>query len=83
MLHKKTDVILPETLQLLERLQSDPALDFFFLAGGTALALQIGHRFSVDLDLFTVETFDVEHLQSHLITNYDLEIDNIGQTHQN
>lgn len=27
----------------------------FYLVGGTALALQIGHRLSVDLDLFTQE----------------------------
>jgi Nucleotidyl transferase AbiEii toxin, Type IV TA system len=28
------------------------AFDDFYLAGGTALALQIGHRLSVDFDLF-------------------------------
>jgi hypothetical protein len=27
----------------------------FYLAGGTALALQIGHRVSVDFDLFRAE----------------------------
>jgi hypothetical protein len=27
--------------------------DYFYMAGGTALALQIGHRRSVDLDLFS------------------------------
>ncbi len=27
--------------------------DYFYLAGGTALSLQIGHRLSVDLDLFS------------------------------
>ena len=29
--------------------------DDFYLAGGTALALQIGHRISVDLDFFSPE----------------------------
>lgn len=29
------------------------AFDSFYLAGGTALALQIGHRISVDFDLFS------------------------------
>jgi hypothetical protein len=29
-----------------------PAFEDFYLAGGTALALQIGHRVSVDFDLF-------------------------------
>jgi len=31
------------------------AFDDFYLAGGTALALQIGHRISVDFDLFSPE----------------------------
>jgi hypothetical protein len=30
----------------------------FYLAGGTALALQLGHRESVDFDLFTQRKFD-------------------------
>ena len=34
------------------------------LAGGTALALQIGHRISVDLDFFTAEPFKVEAIIS-------------------
>ena len=32
--------------------------DDFYLAGGTALALQIGHRISVDFDFFTAKEFD-------------------------
>lgn len=35
----------------------------WYLAGGTALALQIGHRASVDLDYFTNTPFDVETLK--------------------
>jgi hypothetical protein len=34
----------------------------YYLAGGTALALQIGHRESVDLDYFTSEEIDTQHL---------------------
>jgi predicted nucleotidyltransferase component of viral defense system len=36
------------------------------LAGGTALALQIGHRISVDLDFFTAEPFKVEAIISEI-----------------
>jgi hypothetical protein len=32
----------------------------FYLAGGTALALQIGHRISVDFDLFTETAEDID-----------------------
>ncbi|MFA6585533.1 MAG: nucleotidyl transferase AbiEii/AbiGii toxin family protein, partial [Candidatus Paceibacterota bacterium] len=43
-----------------------PALDAFkqefYLAGGTALALQIGHRVSVDFDFFTEQDFETEEV---------------------
>ena len=42
----------PGTLQLLKQLQKLPVLKESRLVGGTALALQLGHRKSVDLDLF-------------------------------
>ncbi len=47
MLHEKT--VEPATLELLIKLMADPLLSDFFLVGGTALALQIGHRRSIDL----------------------------------
>ena len=50
MLFLKT--IEPQTLSLLKRLQALPELADTRLVGGTALALQFGHRISVDLDLF-------------------------------
>lgn len=34
----------------------------FYLAGGTALALQIGHRISVDFDFFTENDFETEEM---------------------
>jgi predicted nucleotidyltransferase component of viral defense system len=34
----------------------------FYLAGGTALALQLGHRDSLDFDFFTQKEFDAEKL---------------------
>ena len=41
----------------------------WYLAGGTALSLQLGHRESVDLDYFSQKSFDTEQLKeilSHL-----------------
>ncbi len=43
----------PKTKQVLEKLKNLPLLKRFYLAGGTALALQLGHRKSQDLDFFT------------------------------
>ena len=39
---------------------------FWYLAGGTALALQIGHRASVDLDYFTPKRFDTDALRTSI-----------------
>lgn len=50
MLHYET--IDPKTLELLKKLQKVPAFSELRLAGGTSLALQLGHRKSIDLDLF-------------------------------
>lgn len=44
--------IQPDTLELLKRLASHPELCETRLVGGTALALQYGHRQSIDLDFF-------------------------------
>jgi predicted nucleotidyltransferase component of viral defense system len=42
-----------QTLALLKALQRLPELKDYRLVGGTALALQLGHRRSVDLDFFS------------------------------
>ena len=44
--------IQPDTLELLKRLASQPELSQTRLVGGTAPALQYGHRQSIDLDFF-------------------------------
>lgn len=44
--------ILPNTLELLKKLCAQPELKGMRLVGGTALALQYGHRQSIDLDFF-------------------------------
>jgi len=41
----------------LRKIQTLPEFGSFYLAGGTALALQLGHRISKDLDLFSSEKF--------------------------
>ena len=53
---------------LLGRLAPLRALDPFFLAGGTSLALRYGHRISVDQDFFTTDAFEPEVLQTELRT---------------
>ncbi len=48
----------PGTLELLMSVMKLEELQDFALVGGTALALQMGHRISVDLDLFTPHDFN-------------------------
>ena len=68
-----TQTVAPETLELLKRLESEPFMDSFSLAGGTALALYLGHRVSVDLDLFTPESFDEKQLEFSLRHKYGFQ----------
>lgn len=66
----QTQTVEPSTLELLRRLQQEPLMASFNLVGGTALALRLGHRKSVDLDFFTDEEFDIEELKSMLVEKY-------------
>ena len=47
-----------------------PELNSFRLVGGTSLALQLGHRTSVDLDFFTAHSFDVDELRRVLAMEF-------------
>ena len=58
----QTDAIDPKILGLIKQLQSIPCLKRFHLVGGTALALYLGHRKSVDIDLFSITSFDEQML---------------------
>lgn len=73
MLH--TETVEGTTLQLLKKLKKEEFLKRFHLAGGTALALYLGHRKSVDLDLFSPEPFDVDALRRTLENVYGFRTD--------
>lgn len=55
-----------------------PALEPFYLVGGTALALQMGHRSSVDLDLFTPQQFDKEVVLEAVNAELDVLLESEG-----
>lgn len=71
MLYKTT--VAQSTLELIKHLCSTKSLDDFFLVGGTALSLQIGHRLSIDLDFFTTRPFDVQELDEELAQNFSFK----------
>jgi Nucleotidyl transferase AbiEii toxin, Type IV TA system len=63
----------PGTLELLKSLMREPFLAGNYLVGGTSLALQMGHRLSIDLDLFTHEPFNGSVLLDEFKTNYTVQ----------
>jgi predicted nucleotidyltransferase component of viral defense system len=71
----QTRTIESYTLGLLKNLMEQPLLEPFYLVGGTALALQLGHRFSVDLDLFTHLPYDKEVLFDSLKDEFNMTIE--------
>ncbi|MFA5777588.1 MAG: nucleotidyl transferase AbiEii/AbiGii toxin family protein [Parcubacteria group bacterium] len=55
-----------KTRNVLEKLVSSVIASEFYLAGGTALAIQLGHRESVDLDFFSKENFSNSEIKKKL-----------------
>ncbi len=66
MLHYET--VDTGTLELLKKLQSLSIFNEMRLVGGTSLALQIGHRKSIDIDLFGNLQVEYENLIDELKT---------------
>lgn len=60
------EVITAAVESALQDLLRQSVLEGFYLAGGTGLALSLGHRRSVDLDFFSERSFDSEALQHKL-----------------
>ena len=61
---------------------ADIILESFVLVGGTALSLQLGHRRSIDLNLFSLIDFNYSEILSHLedMSNKPVVIQQFKQT---
>jgi len=60
-------------LECLQKLMANTVFNDFVLVGGTALSLQLGHRASVDIDLFTANTYGsmkLENIKSFLAASF-------------
>ena len=78
MLHLTT--VEKDTYSLLQKLNSIPFIkNNFALAGGTSLALQIGHRTSIDLDFFCTTPFDLNELEIVLSSEKDLKFEFVSK----
>jgi hypothetical protein len=56
MIELRRNLLPPATAAIIDELADETALEGFCLVGGTALALQAGHRRSLDVDLVTFAT---------------------------
>ncbi len=70
-----TAVLDSDVIEVLERLGEQPELRHFYLAGGTAAALQIGHRKSIDLGLFTERPWSFDRVRHALAAVGDVVVD--------
>lgn len=63
-----TETLFGNTKKALAVLGRSDLVNNAYLAGGTACALQLGHRISVDLDFFTPQEFDAKK-RAHSLKN--------------
>lgn len=70
----KETILSPAQQRLWAKLSGAKWLDSFYLAGGTALALQLNHRESVDFDFFSASEFNNTFIQKKLSELGKLEI---------
>ncbi len=56
----QTQTVVPQLMELLNKIMAEKSFSGFNLVGGTALALQIGHRNSIDIDLFGTQEIDLD-----------------------
>lgn len=62
-----TEILTPEQMKLLPLVGK--FRKNFGLVGGTAIALQIGHRQSIDFDLFSLKKFDNGNIRRRIVEN--------------
>ncbi len=71
----ESSVLDPATFSLLRRLGPILVPQGFLLVGGTALAIQLGHRKSIDLDFFSAAEF----YEEGVLRSIEEQADDLGQ----
>ncbi|GAB6010544.1 nucleotidyl transferase AbiEii/AbiGii toxin family protein [Viscerimonas tarda] len=67
------NTVKPQLISVLRDLMQENCFNDFVLVGGTALSLRIGHRISVDIDLFTEKSYgsvDYEQIDAFFKSRY-------------
>lgn len=79
------ETLASETRCVLEKIGKQAFIQDFYLVGGTALALHLGHRESIDLDFFSAKDFSLDKLKKeisalgeyHLVNEEDGTLDGV------
>ena len=69
------EILKQKTKLVFNKIVKIKTIGSFYLAGGTALALQFGHRESIDLDWFSKKSFSTKLLKKELSKLGNLRID--------
>ena len=70
-----TEGLPKKQVNVLRKLGSQTSSSGFYLAGGTALAIYLGHRVSVDLDWFTSDVFEDGMLIAQSLRNSNIQVE--------
>lgn len=65
------DILDPKQVQLIPLVTQFASS--FYLVGGTALSLQLGHRRSIDFDLFSDQVFENQKIRNRIRTQFVIE----------
>ncbi|MFQ5637472.1 MAG: nucleotidyl transferase AbiEii/AbiGii toxin family protein [bacterium] len=76
----RTDILSTKQVVILELLNKMEFVTDFYLAGGTALALQYGHRESVDFDFFAENPFSTDAIFRELSKNEPITLNFKSET---
>lgn len=69
-----------EQLDVLKRLSEiNKVSDKFYLAGGTALSLRLGHRRSYDFDFFTYDKFDSDFYSNMIKLDFNGSVSSLSE----
>jgi len=83
------EALVEKTLNVIEAISKMEFVKSYFLVGGTALALQLKHRLSEDLDFMCwkkskkdKQNIDIEKIKNELLQNFIVDkIDILGNNH--
>lgn len=76
----KTEILTPNQLQMIDLVRQFS--QDYYLVGGTALALQLGHRRSIDFDLYTTKSFNNDKIIAQVQRYFPVQQIYISQTDQ-